>query len=382
MRPPKYALVAYDQDAEYEAENRETWALCAEAEDLCADPPAPTRARYTLLGCGPEGRLRTALTRSRAEGSAPVGVLVLTILDGRGEPVEEWALEDVRVLGDRPCARDLALRDVVVEASESADNPFDYPQCPPLSPGYRIHGETGESHGTCKDLARTREEEPTTESSLRLLGCTPRGALREAMDAGEEDLGHAAVLRLDAHGRTVQEAVEGEITAWIPSARGPGLVDLALEPWSERPPSAAPEVWDLWWDGRPTEPGLWARLSPEGRSAWLGTALANHPHGGPDPPAGTTFHLDGRHVTDLPAFFCALGEAVNGPGGYFGWGLDAVTDCLRGRWGARQPLTLVWHDADVARSCLGPTPHVSRRPWTFEELVAFLTEEGVDLRLA
>lgn len=385
MEPPKYLLLSYDAEAEFKGEDgyEETWASCADAEGLFGDPPRPARGTYELLGCALEGELSTALTRARAEGSAPLGLLTLEVLDKTGEFVVEWELDDARVIDDRPCARDLSLRDITVEASESIDNASDYPHCPPLSPGYRLSGAENHPWGTCKDLAHVRHEtlEPL-EPALRLLGCSPSGALRAALDAGEEDLGHAKVLRLDAHGRTVQPAVEGELTAWIPSARGRGLVDLTLEPWSERPPTAAPEVWDLWWDGRPSEPNLWAQCGAEGREFWLRTALTNRAHGEPDRPPGTTYHLDGRHITDERGFFCAIGEAVNGPGGYFGWALGALNDCLRGRWGAEGPFTLVWHDAEVARTCLGVTPHTGYRPATFEELLDFLAERRIDVRLA
>ncbi|MFJ4836132.1 barstar family protein [Streptomyces sp. NPDC088747] len=385
MEPPKYLLLSYDTAAEFDGEDgyEETWASCAEAEGLFSDPPRPTRGTYELLGSAPEGELRTALTRARAEGSAPLGPLTLEILDNRGDCVVEWELEDARVIGDRPCARDLSLRDLTVEASESADNASDYPQCPPLSPGYRLFGADRRPWGTCHDLAHVQLEpaEPP-EPSVRLLGCAAGGALRAALDAGDEDLGHAKLLRLDAHGRAVQPAVEGELTAWIPSARGRGLIDLTFEPWSERPPTAAPEVWDLWWDGRPAEPNLWARCGSEGREFWLRTALANRAYGEPDRPPGTTYHLDGRHITDERGFFCAIGEAVNGPGGYFGWALGALDDCLRGRWGAKAPFTLLWHDAEVARACLGVTPHTGHRPVTFEELLAFFAERHVDVHLA
>ncbi|MEU4220725.1 barstar family protein [Actinoplanes sp. NPDC026623] len=40
------------------------------------------------------------------------------------------------------------------------------------------------------------------------------------------------------------------------------------------------------------------------------------------------------------------------PGGYFGWNLDALVDCLRGGFGARTPLRLAWHDSAVAREHL------------------------------
>ncbi|WP_053752817.1 barstar family protein [Streptomyces sp. MMG1533] len=385
MGEPKYLLLSYDGQADFEDEGayEETWALCQDVDDLFADPPPPTRDRYELLGCAPEGELSAALVRARAEGTAPLGTLTLEILDKSGTAVGEWSLEDVRVLDVRPCARDLTLRDVTVEAREPDDNPYDYPQCPPLSPGYRLLDAEHEPRGSCRDLARVRpaEDEPL-EPPLRLLGCSPRGALRTALDAGEEDLGQVKVLRIDSSGRPVQAAAEGELRAWIPSARGAGLVDLTLDLWSERPPLAAREVWELWGDGRPAEPNRWARCDADGRRFWLDTARENHVHGRPDQPSGTVHHLDGSHITDAPGFFCAMGEAVNGPGGYFGWGLDALNDCLRGRWGAAPPLTLVWHDAEVARACLGVTPLAGHRPPTFDELLIFLAERGVEVRLA
>ncbi|MGW0334418.1 barstar family protein [Streptomyces sp. NPDC003011] len=386
MGKPTYLLLSYDRQAEFEGEedHEETWALCEDADDLFADQRPPGRNLYELLGCAPGGEpLSTALTRARTEGSAPLGALTVQILTVSGTTVGEWYLEDVRVLGDRPCARDPSLRDITVEASQPAHNACDHPHRPPRSPGCRLVGAAGEQLGTCRDLSRVGEDQDEPlDPPLRLLGCSPRGALRAALDAGEEDLGHATVLRIDSAGRPVQSAAEGEVRAWIPSARGPGLVDLTLDLWSERPPVVAREVWELWGDGRPAEPNHWARCDAEGRQFWLGTALDNHVHGRPDRPPGTTYHLDGHHVTDEPGFFCALGEAVNGPGGYFGWGLDTLSDCLCGRWGAAGPFTLVWHDADVARTCLGVTPHVGNRPTTFGELLAFLAEKRVDVRLA
>ncbi|MFF7274688.1 barstar family protein [Streptomyces griseorubiginosus] len=386
MGAPKYVLLSYDREAEFEGEEgyEETWALCEDVTDLFADPPPPARETYELLGCAPEGALRQALAHARATGSAPLGELTLEILDRTGAAVGEWYLEDVRVLGDRPSNRDLTLRDVTIEGTEPDNTPYDDPTCPPMSPGYRLAGPEGAPYGTCRALARTHEPaDDPMEPPARLLGCTPRGALKAALDSGEEDLGHAKLLRVDSAGRPVQAAAEGELRAWIPSARGPGTVDLTLDLWSERPPLAAPEVWEQWDEGRPTTPNRWARCGTEGRRFWLRTALDNHEHGRPDRPPGTTYHLDGRHVTDLPGFFCALGETVNGPGGYFGWGLDALNDCLLGRWGAAPPFTLVWHDSEVARRCLGVTPHAVRRPPAFEELLAFLSErDRVDVRLA
>ncbi|MDI3419625.1 barstar family protein [Streptomyces luteolus] len=258
---------------------------------------------------------------------------------------------------------------MTVEGTPVPDQP-DYPQRPLLSPGFRLCGDEPWDTarelpwGTARDLARVYEEPPTQqETAVRLLGCTPRNALRRALDAGEEDLGSAVLRRLDRFGEPVQDAVEGEVTTWIPSARGPGRVDLTLQPLAERPPSAAHDVWELWADGRPGLPNLWARCDEPGRRFWLTTALANRARTAEDAAPGTTFHLDGRHIIDEAAFFCALGEAVNGPGGYFGWGLDALADCLCGHFGARRPFALVWHDAHIARRCLAFSPTARHRPY-------------------
>ncbi|MEU6825223.1 hypothetical protein ABZ921_31755 [Streptomyces atriruber] len=230
---------------------------------------------------------------------------------------------------------------------------------------------------------RDAPSDALTEPPVRLLGCAPRGALKDGLESGRSDLGHGRVLRLGRLGRPLQHAVEGEIVAWIPSARGPGLVDLALDPWTVRPPSAAEKVWDAWWSGRPTEPNLWARdgTGTEGRSHWLAVARAYGGQPGPGPAPGTTYHLDGRHITDEPAFYCALGEAVNGPGGYVGRSAETLQDHLRGEADAPPPITLIWHAAHTARTCLGVTPHTDARPPSFEELLSLLRQMGVEVVL-
>ncbi|MEU0544614.1 barstar family protein [Nocardia sp. NPDC005978] len=60
------------------------------------------------------------------------------------------------------------------------------------------------------------------------------------------------------------------------------------------------------------------------------------------------YTLVGDAVTDIDGFYCALGEAINGPGGYFGWNLDALADCLCGGFGATWPFTLRWTRFEVA----------------------------------
>jgi RNAse (barnase) inhibitor barstar len=52
--------------------------------------------------------------------------------------------------------------------------------------------------------------------------------------------------------------------------------------------------------------------------------------------------LDGAVIQSPVDFYCAIGEAINGPGGYFGANLDSLADCLRGDFGIAVPFDLVW----------------------------------------
>jgi len=169
-----------------------------------------------------------------------------------------------------------------------------------------------------------------------------------------------------------------------PSSVGDDLLDITVDGGFTQPlPHGAREIWQRWYAGRPTVPNLWASYDRELRHQWAGAALGHHPDGRPDRRAGRTYHLDGRYVTDVEGFYCAVGEAVNGPGGYFGWNLDALDDCLRGGWGATTPFRLLWHDADVARQYL--VPGYDRRHLapavTLDHLLDLLREHYVRVEL-
>lgn len=152
-----------------------------------------------------------------------------------------------------------------------------------------------------------------------------------------------------------------ELTGFLPTAvrmspGTPGLVDLTIRTYCDVQEGAG-AVWELVRTGRLDRPRLWRSY---GRRAWLSVALKRRVR-------GTAGVLDGRDVTDVDAFYCALGEAVHGPGGYLGWNLDALVDCLRDE----PPFTLRWQDSSVARE----------RVPEFEELVSIMQEGGADVRL-
>ncbi|MFI7676773.1 barstar family protein [Actinophytocola sp. NPDC049390] len=203
------------------------------------------------------------------------------------------------------------------------------------------------------------------DEQVVLCGLALRGAVADQLErigSRRAFRGAARLSLLDAAGVPVgRYALTGfsPVAARMTPGR-PGLVDLTVRAGRVVEPGAA-AVWELVRTGRLDRPGLWRAY---GRRAWLSVALNRRVHG----PAGP---LDGRDLVDVDAVYCALGEAVNGPGGYYGWNLDAVADCLRGGFGAVPPFTLEWRDADVARA----------RVPEFAAVVSVLREGGVDVHL-
>lgn len=99
--------------------------------------------------------------------------------------------------------------------------------------------------------------------------------------------------------------------------------------------------------------GTWIGLTRGAQWAWIRKSAKRWKLEIPSHPSGTVLVLEGKHITRLPAVFCAFGEMVAGPGGYFGRGFDSLNDCLRGGMGVEPPWTLRWRDVHVARDALG-----------------------------
>jgi hypothetical protein len=76
----------------------------------------------------------------------------------------------------------------------------------------------------------------------------------------------------------------------------------------------------------------------------------------------TVYELPGDQINSLDDFWIAIGEAVNGPGGYFGKNLDAFIDCLRGGMGTPDAgtYTIRWLNSEHSRTALG-YPETVRR---------------------
>ncbi|GAB2623558.1 hypothetical protein Aab01nite_16820 [Paractinoplanes abujensis] len=259
-----------------------------------------------------------------------------------------------------------------------------------------VMGERDVVVAACADIEGLFVDSPSTVGETTLLGCHPHPPLRRALDALAKGAGNPggalyrraidvtvhSVGRNGRVNRLIDSHLRASVTRARPSALGADLVDVTLDGAIAEPmPSAARPIWDLWHAGGPTEPGLWAGLSAELRHHWSGAALAHHRADAPDKPAGRTYRLDGRHVTDIEGFYCAIGEAVNGPGGYFGWNGDALHDCARGGWGAAAPFRLVWHDAGVARTHLKARADGSPAEAGLDLILRWLAEDQIEVEL-
>ncbi|MFI7605360.1 barstar family protein [Micromonospora sp. NPDC049366] len=248
-------------------------------------------------------------------------------------------------------------------------------------------GESDAVIAACADIEGLFIDSPSRVRETTLLGCMPHLPLRRALDALATGTGNpggalhrrsidATLYSVDRNGivnRVIGSYLRASVTEVRPSVLAAGLVDVTLgSAISEPLPSSARPIWELWQTGGPTEPGLWAGYRRELRHLWSGAALAHHRADAADKPAGSTYQLDGRHVTDIEGFYCAIGEAINGPGGYFGWNGDALHDCVTGGWGAQWPFRLVWNHAEVART------HLTAE---FDQILRWLAQDQIEVEL-
>ncbi|HEV8633461.1 MAG TPA: barstar family protein [Chloroflexota bacterium] len=66
------------------------------------------------------------------------------------------------------------------------------------------------------------------------------------------------------------------------------------------------------------------------------------------------YEIPGDRIASLEDFYREIGEAINGPGGYFGRNLDAFNDCLAGGFGTPEGgYVLRWRHSDRSREALG-----------------------------
>ncbi|MFD5804552.1 barstar family protein [Streptomyces sp. NPDC127020] len=358
--PGRYALT--------ETEDGHVWGVCDEIDGLFGEPE---RGTYELFGWVPEGDDVRGRLGSRVwlvpDGGAGPG----------GEELGPWLLEDA-VIAVRPPGTD----SLVLVGLDDCEGPPEGHRTP-----VRLH-DGQRWLGSCREFTRVLPPERQV-TPLVLRGLTPGDRLGAALEKGTRralDLEEAALEIRDGRGEHLAERLLwAKVVAWRPSSRGAGLIDLELDSALFEPvPVHARPVWERWLAGPPVAANAWAGLDTRHRATWLELVRergCRRPC--PDRPAGHAYEIDGRHITDQPGLHLALGEAVNGPGGYFGGCLDALADCLRGTFGYTAPATLLWRDAGTAREHLSQVLTADGLPRDlFAEVLGVLEGGGMRVTLA
>ncbi|MBK3573482.1 barstar family protein [Streptomyces sp. MBT65] len=338
-----------------ETEHDRVWGVCDAVDGIFGEP---WRGTYELFGWIAEA----------VEVGDRVGSRVWLVPDDAS--LEPWLLEDVQRTAGQVRGRD----SLVLTGLD------DY-EAPPEGHRGRVRVHDGRQWlGSCREFARILPA-ARVAPPLVLRGLAPSDRLRAALAKGTRrslNLEEAALeLRDDAGELLIDRLVWATVSGWRPSSYGPDLIDLELDgEFFDPVPAYARPIWERWLAGPPNRPGAWAGLDTRGREVWLelvrerGCRRAHR-----DRPAGHIYELDGRHITDVPGLYLALGEAVNGPGGYFGGCLPALDDCLRGTFGYTAPATLHWRNAATAHEHLSHVLTPDGRPYdliaeTLEALAA------------
>ncbi|MFF5212266.1 barstar family protein [Streptosporangium sp. NPDC000396] len=373
-----------------------TLGVCHDIDGLFVDPePIPPPEAFTLLGCDPSGPLQDALEHMGTERAWLPSIALFPVHQQRPARclwdehgctcVEE--LIDVTVIGQRPSAARDGLVDLDLRGFIRLLPEWGLPEEKPDATGFRLAALDDEQLGQCLDIAGVfRKRPPAPVRPVTLIGFRPEALLAGTIE-GRKITASIMTLQRDGHTAGGAGLLSATVVTARPSRLGDGLLDITLDGGIEEPtPSGAREIFQMWYDGGPAEPNLWARYDRLLRHEWADLAAGHRLQGLPDKPAGTTYHLDGRFVTDIDAFYCAIGEAINGPGGYFGCNLDALHDCLCGGWGATSPFRLVWHHSNVARRHLVAgydRPDHRPRDWgpsiELDDLLQIFSEHAVEV---
>ncbi|MGI0120137.1 barstar family protein [Zooshikella sp. RANM57] len=105
----------------------------------------------------------------------------------------------------------------------------------------------------------------------------------------------------------------------------------------------------------PKELGCWQNLSSNDKEEWLQKACDRFFHDESyviQSEANRTIEIDGKLIRDPLDFFCLFGEAVNGPGGYFGKCPHSFDDCLFEKFGLEFPSTIIWENYSATKKIL------------------------------
>ncbi|WP_158943494.1 barstar family protein [Streptomyces sp. NRRL S-378] len=203
--------------------------------------------------------------------------------------------------------------------------------------------------------------------------------VRPTLGAPIETLsGDIEVIVLDTEGRPM-----GRYPLWgAKLVAGDTPEYLVVTAQTGLPPHAeARRLWDRFRVSPPRR-GEWCTLQVGSREAWLEVAGLRYAESASKeecsvPPREIV--MGGDEIKDVASFFCAIGEAFRGPGGYMGQSFteleESLEDYLQGA-----PVRLIWRNIPVARSSLSALMDIADGPTSkFDLLLGILSQNNVDV---
>ncbi|MBJ6636777.1 barstar family protein [Streptomyces sp. DHE7-1] len=184
------------------------------------------------------------------------------------------------------------------------------------------------------------------------------GSARHAVRLGK-DLSDVELRVVNSLGKAIGSYYIGRVglRSWFEGTGSPGQGGFVATFYGHTCPHAtAGAIWRRWASGSPLENGEWARYPVESHDSWLHVVQNSWFETGHEAKrygVGEICIIDGKKILSESSFYCALGESVNGPGGYFGSTLDGLADCLASSRNASAPFELVWEHFSGAQERMG-----------------------------
>lgn len=198
------------------------------------------------------------------------------------------------------------------------------------------------------------EEKRVNPDQVRMLGTS------FPLTAGTGALDDVELQVLDFRGEVIGAYYVGSVQVMDarPAAGGDGTDLLASFFGHSLPFPFAGEIWRRWSSRFPSAVGEWKKIPARWHRSWLHVVQNAWFQAGRAATRNEikpTYTLEGADLANVASFYCSLGEAMNGPGGYFGSNLDALADCLANATAVDGDFEIVWSNREVSARTIGDT---------------------------
>ncbi|WP_051289921.1 barstar family protein [Paenibacillus massiliensis] len=149
-----------------------------------------------------------------------------------------------------------------------------------------------------------------------------------------------------------------------------------------RPTTREFQLWEYFRRGNLFK-GNWLEFDYQGKIAWLRVVRMHSPSIDYMDVTQGSYTINCRNITDRSSLYIELGEAINGPGGYYGSCLDSLHDCLCGGFGAVPPYKLIWEGFEylvewsVDQRCYSEHDNSMTLQAYIQEAIQLLEEYGI-----